>query len=261
MEAVAVARAAAVRPPLGRDEKFFFLTAIVMAAIIVAGFAFQLAAGRSTFAAPPRVHIHAFVFFGWVALYVLQNTLAATGSLALHRRLGWIAAAWVPAMVVAGTYVTVANIQAGRVPPFFQPAYFLLMNPLHILLFAGLVAAAILLRRRTQWHRRLLFSATASLLAPAFGRLLPLPLLIPWAAWAAFLPTLAFPVAGAIRDWRRDGRVHPAWWWGIGAVLGLLIALELLVRSPLGIAIYQAVTGGSPGALPPLGYPPLPGGG
>lgn len=244
-----------VRPAVGRDEKFFFITAIVMALILVAGFSVNLVTGRSSFAASPlRTHVHAFLFFGWTVLYVAQNTLVATGSMALHRRLGWLATIWVPAMVVVGIYLTAANIRVGRAPPFFEPASFLVMNSLHVMCFSGLVAVAIRMRSSTQWHRRLMFCGMAILLGPGFGRLLPMPLLIPWADWAVVAGSLAFVIAGVIRDLRKDGRVHPAWWWGIGAMLVTQALVDPISHSGLGLGIYEAVTTGSSAALPPYGF-------
>ena len=73
-------------PPSVGDERFVLKSAIVMALIIVAGFSFQLAMGRSTFASPLRVHVHAVLFMGWVAIYLLQNVLVATDRIGLHRR-------------------------------------------------------------------------------------------------------------------------------------------------------------------------------
>ena len=168
-----------------------------MAAIIAVGFSFQLAMGRSTFASPVRVHIHAILFMGWVAIYLAQNFLVATRPRShLHRRLGWIAAVWMVPMVVSGFLVTAIMVRDGTVPFFFQPLQFLVFDPLTVTGFAGLTVAAILLRRRTEWHRRLHFCGMALLLAPAFGRLLPLPLLQPWAWEATFVVTLLFPLAG-----------------------------------------------------------------
>ena len=243
------------------DERFFLRGAIVMAAVIIAGFSLQLTMGRSTFASPLRVHAHAIVFMGWVAIYLLQNIFVATDRMALHRRLGWIAAVWMVPMVVLGCVVTVAMVRLGHVPFFFRPLQFLIFDPVAVFTFAGLTIAAILLRRRTEWHRRLHFCGMTILLAPAFGRLLPLPLLQPWAWEAAYGATILFPLAGAWADMRRGGRVHPAWRWGIGTIVASFVLVEAITYSPVGTAIYQRVTEGSPGAaVPPLEFAPPPAG-
>src|SRR6478736_503261 len=78
-------------PPIG-DERFFLRAAIAMTLVIVAGFSFQLAMGRSTFASPPLVHAHALIFMGWITIYLLQNIFVMSGRMAFHRRLGWVAA-------------------------------------------------------------------------------------------------------------------------------------------------------------------------
>ena len=247
-------------PPTG-DERFFLRSAIVMAAIIVFGFSFQLAMGRSTFASPPRVHVHAILFMGWVAIYLLQNVLVATDRIALHRRLGWLAAGWAVAMIISGTAVTAIMARNGTVPFFFQPLQFLIFDPVTVLTFGGLTAAAIVLRRRTEWHRRLHFCGMAMLLGPAFGRLLPLPLIQPWAWEATFAVTLLFPLAGIWADIRRRGAAHPAWRWGIGTMLAAFVVVEALTYSPIGTAIYDAVTDGTPGErIDRLAFPPPPAG-
>ena len=245
-------------PALG-DERFFLRAAILMTAVVVAGFSFQLAMGRSTFDSPLRVHAHAIVFMGWVGIYLLQNVFVASDRMALHRRLGWIAAVWLVPMVVLGFWVTVAIVRLGTAPFFFRPLQFLVFDPAAVLTFAGLTTAAILLRRQTEWHRRLHFCGMTILLAPAFGRLLPLPLLQPWAWEAAYAATLLFPIAGVWADRRRSGRVHPAWHWGIGTIVVSFVLVEAITYSPVGTAIYEAVTEGSPGAaVPPLEFSPPP---
>jgi hypothetical protein len=124
-----------------------------------------------------------------------------------------------------------------------------------VIAFAGLTIAAVRLRRRTEWHRRLHFCALSMLLTPAFGRLLPLPLLQPWAWEAAFAAALMFPIVGVIADIRRSGHAHPAWRWGIGATLAAFVLIEAITYSPLGTGIYAAVTKGSPGAaVAPLDF-------
>ena len=245
-------------PTVG-DERFFLRGAIIMALIIVAGFSFQLAMGRSTFASPIRVHAHAVLFMGWVAIYLTQNILIATDRVYLHRKLGWIAACWMVAMVISGFIVTVAMVRNGTVPFFFQPLQFLIFDPLTLLAVAGLTIAAIRLRRRTEWHRRLHFCGMSLLLGPAFGRLLPLPLLQPWAWEAAFAATMLFPFAGVYADIRRSGQAHPAWRWGIGTMIICFVAIQAITYSPIGTSIYSKVTEGSRGAqLGPLDFQPPP---
>lgn len=242
------------------DDRFFVIAAMLMTIVLVTGFSVQLGMGRSTFAAPVRVHLHALVFFGWTMLYLAQNLLVGRGYRAVHRRLGWLSLFFVPAMVVMGTLVTVMAVREGHAPFFFQPGYFLIMNPLSVLVFAALVAAALAQRRRTQWHRRLMFCAMTILLGPGFGRLLPLPLIIPYAGWGVFAAIMLFPMAGVIRDVRRDGRVHPAWWCGIATIVAMQIAIDVIAFSPLGTAIYETTTRGTPGAgIAPLAFPPFPG--
>jgi hypothetical protein len=244
----------------GRDDRFFLIGAFVMTVVIVAGFSLQLAMGRSSFSSPPLVHAHAVVFMGWVAIYLLQNVLATTGRVALHRRLGWLAAAWMIPMLVLGCAVTVAIVRRGGVPIFIRPLQFLIFDPVTLLAFAGLTVSAILLRRQTDWHRRLHFCAMALLLGPGFGRLLPMPLLAPWAWEAIVAVCLIFPAAGMWADRRRSGRVHPAWSWGVAAIISSALLTEAITYSPVGDAIYRSVVAGSPAAsVAPLDFPPPPG--
>jgi hypothetical protein len=248
--------------PAAGDERFFLRGAVVMTITIIAGFSLQYLMGRSTFGAPLRVHIHAFLFMGWVAIYLLQNIFVATDRMYLHRRLGWIAAAWMVPMIVMGFLVTAVMVRNAYVPFFFRPLQFLVFDPLTVLTFAGLTTAAIVMRRHTEWHRRLHFCGMSMLLGPAFGRLLPMPLLQPWAWETAFAVTMLFPIAGAWADIRRSGRSHPAWLYGIATMIGSFVLVEALTYGPAGTAIYNVVTKESPGAsVGPLdfGTPPVAG--
>lgn len=246
-------------PPAGRTPGFFLGGAILMALVIIAGFSVQLATGRSSFSAPLLVHAHAVMFMGWVVIYLLQNVFAATGRTGLHRRLGWLATAWIVPMLVLGVGVTLAIVRRGGVPFFFRPLQFLIFDPVSLLTFAGLTVAAVLLRRRADWHSRLHFCSMSILLGPGFGRLLPMPLLAPWAWEATVAACLIFPLAGVLADLRRNGHVHRAWRWGIAVLLGSVVITEAITYSPVGEGIYRAVVAGSPAAaVPPLGFPAPP---
>lgn len=247
--------------PVVGDERFFLRGAIVMTITIISGFGFAYLQGRSTFEAPIRVHLHAWVFMGWVGIYLLQNIFVATGRMRLHRKLGWIAAAWLVPMIVMGLIVTTVMVRQGHVPFVFRPLQFLVFDPVTVFAFAGLTVAAILMRRRTEWHRRLHFCGMSLLLMPAIARLLPLPLLMPWGYECAFAMSLLFPLVGVAADIRRSGRVHPAWNWGIAVMIGALFVVEGVTYSPIGTALYASVTAGSPGAaVPPLQFQPPPSG-
>jgi hypothetical protein len=172
---------------------------------------------------------------------------------ALHRRVGWFAAAWVPVVVVMGLLVMRHSLQTRGGPPFFDQNEFLISNPLQIFGFATLTAWAISVRRNTSRHRRLMFCGMAVLCGPGFGRLLPMPLLIPYAWYASiFLPLTLFVGAGMIADKRRYGRVHPAWLCGIALSVGLQIVADLIAYSPLGYSLTEWFVAGTPGADRPM---------
>lgn len=241
------------------DNSFFRTIATVMGLTVVAGFSMNIVMGLSTFSARPLVHVHGVAFMAWVAIFVTQAWLGTRGPVSLHRRLGWIGAGWVAVLVVMGCWISIDVTQRGIAPFFFRPQYFLIANPLGIFSFAVLAWSAIRLRKKSDWHMRLQICAMASITGPAFGRLLPMPLLIPHAFDIAVVAGLIFPVAGMVRDLRRDGRVHPAWWWGILAVLSALLLAHLIAYSPVGDSIYAAVTAGHTGAnVPGLEFPPPP---
>lgn len=246
-------------PQTAAADSFFRTLAILMAITVVAGFSMQYLAGRSSFAARPLVHLHGLAFMGWVGLFVAQAWLATHGPISLHRRLGWIGAGWIAVLVVMASWISIDVTQRGTTPFFFQPQNFLIANPLSAIVFAALAWSAVRMRRQTDWHMRLHICAMTGIIGPAFGRLLPMPLLIPYAFELAGLAGLVFPLAGMIRDYRKSGRVHPAWYWGIAAFLSVIPVSHIIANSALGDAIYAAVTAGHPGAdLPGLAFPPMP---
>lgn len=237
---------------LRSERRFFFTLACAIAAVLVAGFSFQLGAGRSSFAVPLIYHVHAFVFFGWLVLFLIQSWLVDRGQVAQHRQLGRLAAIWIPAMVVIGTMLTVTTMRRTGGPFFFDANEFMIGNPVGLLAFALLVGAAVRLRQRSDWHRRLMLCALASISGPGFGRLLPMPLLIPWGWEISNTIGLVFVAAGMIRDRRHLGTVHPAWLVGIAAVLGWIALGEVLAYSDWGTALTRQVMAGYPGAARPM---------
>lgn len=240
------------------EAVFFRNLATVMAVVQVSGFLVQLAMGRSSFGAPPVVHAHAIAAMGWVGIFAGQTWLAASGARDAHRRIGPFALAWAVAFVALGVAVTTAAARTGRVPFFFQPQHFLIANPMTTFGFLGLLLAAVALRHRPDWHARLQIGAFVMIMGPTFGRLLPAPLMIPWAFEGATLPALAFPLYGMVRDARVHGRPHPAWIWPFVLLAATLVLARLLADSSIGEAIYAFAISGSPANPNGLAYPPPP---
>lgn len=232
--------------------RFFMVMAFVMALVIIAGFSVNLAMGRSSFAAPWPFHVHGLIFMGWLGLYLAQNVTIAAGHRAVHIRLGKLAYVWIPLMVAAGSLIVVVSARTTGGPFFFAQNEFFISNLMGLATFGGLALWSLRQRRHTGWHRRLMLVAMSVLTGPGIGRLLPMPLLIPDAWTIAVCLTFVFPAAGMIADWRRDGRVHPAYWWGMGINAGQFALSMVLAYSPPGLALTRWVIAGTPGAARPM---------
>jgi hypothetical protein len=243
----------APRGTAAEGTRFFTIMAFVMAGVIVAGFSLNLAMGRSSFGMPLPFHVHGLIFMGWLALYLAQGLTIATGQKALHRQLGRIAYVLIPAMVAAGTMIILVSVRGTGGPFFFAQNEFLISNLAGLLAFGGLALWALRVRRYTGWHRRLMLVAMSALTGPGLGRLLPMPLLIPNAWTIAVSASFVFGAVAMLVDWRKHGRVHPAYWWGMGMNVGAFLASMALAYSPLGYAITEAVIAGTPGAERPMG--------
>lgn len=217
------------------DRVFYRRMAVGISIFIVFAFGQFSARGFVDFgAAPIWVHVHALVFLSWLALFSTQNILAERNSLALHRKLGWTGAVLAFAMVTLGSFIGIKAVELGRQPPFFTPPYFLALTQIGVLAFGALILAAILRRRRTDWHQRLMLSATVMLLEPAFGRLLPMPLIGPQTgemiAMALQVGVLAIAMA---HDRKALGRIHPALLWGTATVVATHLLITWLATTPL----------------------------
>src|SRR3546814_9875825 len=107
-------------------------------------------------------------------------------------------------------------------------------------------------RSDTVCHRGRRLSTMSIRTGPDVGRLLPMPCLMPHSLRISIAVTLIFPVIGMIADKRRHGRVHPAWWWTVGAIIVAQVADDIIAYSPWGVRVTEALIAGTPGADRPL---------
>lgn len=230
------------RPIQAVGRRFYLVMSLAMAAVFVAGFS-QTVPGdfAPTPGLPLLLHVHGAVFTLWVLLFVAQPALVAQGSLKLHRKIGMAGAGLAAAMVLMGLAATWFSIRNDRVPPFFPPGIFLVMNGLGILVFGGLVAAGVALRKQSEWHKRLMLCATVSILGPGFGRFLPMASMGPVAPLVMFAAIDSFAFAGPIADLIQRRRIHPAYYWGVGAILVAELVTGPLAFTPPATALLQAI--------------------
>jgi uncharacterized membrane protein len=215
-----------------------------IALFIVFGFVQFAARGFVDYATVPQyIHIHAVLMVSWLGLSVAQATLVRRDNLALHRRLGWLGVSLAAAVLCVGIFVSIMTAKAHAQPPFFTIPHFLAISQFDVLAFAGLVGAAVIRRRKTEWHRRLMVGAMVMLMEPALGRLLPMPLIVPWGQWLVAAIQLGVLAIVARHDRRTLGAIHPA---TITTALVVTIShgvVETLAISPFWISWTDRIVG------------------
>ena len=212
---------------------FHVRMAWVCAAVGVIGFtpSYWLPLFTGTIAVPAIVHMHATVFYAWLALVVVQSHLIASRRLTRHRELGVLGVAIATAMVFVGVAAAIVSMKQGVAAGFGNQARAFSVVPVTgILFFAGLVAVSLLNVRRPEVHRRLILIATVSILNAAVGRLFRLAIGAPPPSATAVPPPIAFTilpglltdlllVPALVRDRLRLGHVHRVYWVGGAALL------------------------------------------
>ncbi len=221
------------------DRRFFAGMALAAFAVVFTGFsssyylwpitrATLYPAGQPISSSLPLVvHLHAVLFSAWVLLLVTQVSLVVTGRVAVHRRLGGLAAGLIPLMVVTGLVTAVRGARDGWNPggPYPDALSFMFVGVADITVFAGLAGAGLAWRRRPDLHKRLMLLATlGGLMWPAITRM---PILSGrFVPMFALLSTLV--LAPAVRDLWHGARTR----W-----VTLLVGLGILATFPLRVVI------------------------
>ena len=256
---------ATITAPVARplEDRFFVAMAGVCAVIAFTGFAqtYWLQVPAGTFNGSPLVHLHGLLFSLWTLFFLSQATFIATGRYMDHRAWGLFGIALATAMLFTGLMVAVGGLQhrieqghgdAGRA--------FLIVPGSAMLLFAGFVTAAILNRRRSNWHKRFMLVATVSLLNAPIARFFFLaatgggpglrpglgpPRPVEFSLMPALLGDLIIVLA-ILFDWRTRGRPHPAFLWGLGGLLAVQFLRVPISRTDawLGFADFLATFSG-----------------
>lgn len=123
------------------------------------------------------------------------------------------------------------------------------MNLLGILVFASLVAGDIILRKRTEWHKRLMRCATISILGPGLSRLLPMDSFGVAAPLVMFGVIALFAFAGPVADLTASREMHPAYYWGVATILMSMAIIPPVAVSPIGSAALPSLGQAKAGSL------------
>ena len=151
-----------------------------------------------------------------------------TGRVAVHRRLGIVAAVLIPIMTVTGLLTAMQGARDGWNPapppgPYQDSLSFMIVGVEDFVTFTGLVCAGLAMRRRADVHKRLMVLGTLGGLSwPAItrmpivsGRLVPM-----------FALRIMLVLAPAVRDFWRGSRAR---WVSLFVGLGILATFPLRV--------------------------------
>jgi hypothetical protein len=218
------------------ERRFFAWTAALIAIFVFVGFS-RTYYFHSLFGTPDLsvfLHIHGAVMSGWIVLFFAQTALVSMDRVAAHRALGTFGAVYAALVVLLGSSATVLSARREvRAHSDFVSSFLtvLALELTQILLFASLVGAAVWLRNRPSYHKRLMLLATLCMLPNVFVRLL-LPLGVQ--SNIAFLSIWAtLVVAIVLTDALRNRKLHPAFGIGVTVVLASMYLAYFASRTPL----------------------------
>ena len=202
-----------------RFERWFYISCATMVVVVtLAGFSVDLELLKDMSGISLLVRFHAAVMFTWVCLFVVQILLVAMGRTQWHRRLGIFGVILAVLLVAVGstTAMTAAQLGGDHLPPGMPINFFLAGSFELLILFSVFVSAGIALRRRSDYHKRLMLLATLPLLDAALARFIGA-----YTDWAIDPGTVRnFVVFGCIgidTIWHR--RLHPAFAAGAALIL------------------------------------------
>lgn len=180
---------------------------------------------QGTIAQPLLIHVHATVFVGWLALFLAQSTLAATGHVDWHLKLGRAGIGYGFLLIAVGLFTTVMR-SAEQVLAGENGARLLYVGFFDMALFSIFLGAAIGLRRKPELHRRLMLVAATVLLVAAVGRI-PFLRIGPWGIHLRLL-VWSSPILLAIaHDLYKQRRFHRVYAFGLAALIVRLYSVPL----------------------------------
>jgi hypothetical protein len=203
---------------------FYLCMSLVLAALVIWGFSRTVNANLFH-ANPPRpllLWIHGAAFSTWVVFFIAQSALVRARRVSVHRLLGWFGAGLAAAMVVLGFTIAVVMTRFDIVVLQQKGAAAFLSIPFaDMIIFSSCIAMAIYWRKKSEYHRRLVFIASCGLMSAPFGRF---DFMFDHSLFYLALDSLI--VLGVVRDWIVDKRVHKVY---LCALPSLIVVQSLAI--------------------------------
>jgi hypothetical protein len=220
------------------DRRFYLGAGVIALGLVFWGFAptYYLKLIFATPRLPARLHIHGAIMSSWLLLFLVQALLVSARRTDLHRRVGILGVFIAIAVVLVGSTTTIgaAAREVGRHSAEANNRVTVLgLELVQMALFAGFVAAAVAMRGRPDFHKRLMLLATACMMPSAFSRI-PLNLTFMVSVFVSILIFFdVFVIVPAVIDTVRNRRLHPAFaWGGLIAIGALNLAYPISVSPP-----------------------------
>ncbi len=228
--------------PRAKFRPFYLVMSLLLAGITAFGFSHTVPMDLAPPGLPVLLKCHAVIFVTWVLLFIAQPSLIVSGNITMHRRLGWLGLALACAMLGLGAAAIIFALRAHSLPPFYPPALFIIRGIAGLIGFAALVAFAIQQRRRPDWHKRLMLCAAIIVIGPGLERSMPVFLFGPHWYMIVDAGLLAIALIGPGTDLITRRRIHPAYFYGVGAILLIQATTDLLSPTHFATALAETLS-------------------
>ncbi|HTU64960.1 MAG TPA: hypothetical protein VMF52_03330 [Steroidobacteraceae bacterium] len=173
---------------------------------------------RYWFDVPPinvLLTLHGLVFTAWFALFIVQTRLIAANNVRAHMQLGVAGVVLAILVIIVSIITTVESASAPRLRPMgMNSQQFAFVPFFQVLMFTSLFGTAVAMRRKPQFHRRLMTLAMVALLGPPVARILLVSGFSNHFLLAQTLVPALFVGGCLVYDWVKSRIVHPVYAWG-----------------------------------------------
>ena len=107
---------------------------------------------------------------------------------------------------------------------------------------AVLVGLALLYRRQSDWHKRLMLSSLFTLTGPGTGRIAIAAGFAPQLTTVGMVVTELLLAVSIFYDWQTNRRIHPAYWIAAAVIVATHVGVVWAYSSPTWLAFARAIT-------------------